>query len=156
MAPRRSEAEAQPDVERLSATHVLEFDYTRSLGPTLERFFEGLGERKIIGARTKAGKVIVPPTPHDPDTGEDIDGFVDLPDTGVVTTWAWVSKPRPKHPLQKPFAWALVRIDGADTAMLHAVDVVEESQMSTGMRVKARWSSDPQGSILDLECFAPV
>jgi hypothetical protein len=139
----------------LSAVHVLEFGYTRSLGPTLARFFAGLRERKIVGARTADGRVIVPPTPHDPDTGEDVAELVDLPDTGVVTTWAWVPSPRANHPLQKPFAWALVKIDGADTAMLHVVDAGDESRMSTGMRVKARWAPDPQGSILDLACFEP-
>jgi uncharacterized OB-fold protein len=144
------------DVKPLSAKHVLEFAYTRSLGPTLAAFFDGLRQRKLVGARTAAGRVIVPPTPHDPDTGEDIASLVDLPDTGVVTTWAWVSRPRPNHPLQQPFAWALVRIDGADTAMLHAVDAGDESKMSTGMKVKARWAPEPSGSILDLACFEPA
>jgi uncharacterized protein len=144
------------DVKPLAAKHVLEFDYTRSLGPTLAAFFQGLKDHKIVGARTQDGRVIVPPTPHDPDTGEDIAELVDLPDTGVVTTWAWVSKPRSKHPLQRPFAWALVKIDGADTAMLHAVDAADESKMSTGMAVKARWVAEAQGSILDLECFEPA
>jgi uncharacterized OB-fold protein len=142
-------------LEPLSAVHVLEFDYTRSLGPTLTAFFEGLANRKLVGARTASGKVIVPPTPHDPDTGEDVAELVDLPDTGVVTTWAWVTSPRPKHPLDRPFAWALIRVDGADTAMLHVVDAGEESKMSTGMRVRARWADEPQGSILDLTCFEP-
>lgn len=143
------------DVKPLAAKHVLEFDYTRSLGPTLAAFFDGLRERKIVGARTADGRVIVPPTPHDPDTGEDVSELVELPATGVVTTWAWVSKPRPRHPLNKPFAWALVRIDGADTGMLHAVDAGDESRMSSGMTVKARWAPEPRGSILDLECFEP-
>jgi uncharacterized OB-fold protein len=144
------------DVKPLSAKHVLEFGYTRSLGPTLSAFFDGLAERRLVGAKTAGGRVIVPPTPHDPDTGEDITGLVDLPDSGTVTTWAWVHKPRPNHPLQKPFAFALVKIDGADTAMLHAVDAGDESAMSIGMTVKARWASEPQGSILDLECFVPA
>jgi uncharacterized OB-fold protein len=144
------------DLKPLAAKHVLEFDYTRSLGPTLAAFFQGLREKKIVGAKTATGRVIVPPTPHDPDTGEDTTELVDLPDTGVVTTWAWVSKPRPKHPLQTPFAWALVKIDGADTAMLHVVDAGDASEMATGMQVKARWAPEPRGSILDLECFEPV
>jgi hypothetical protein len=141
--------------EPLSATHVVEFAYTRSLGPTLAAFFDGLRERKIVGSRTATGKVIVPPTPHDPETGEDVVELVDLPDTGVVTTWAWVYKPRPKHPLQQPFAWALVKIDGADTALFHAVDAGDPSKMSSGMRVKARWADEPSGSILDLAFFEP-
>ncbi len=144
------------DVKPLAAKHVLEFNYTRSLGPTLAAFFQGLRDRKIVGSKTASGRVIVPPTPHDPDTGDDSVGLVDLPDTGTVTTWAWVSTPRPKHPLDRPFAWALVQIDGADTAMLHGVDAGDASKMSTGMKVKARWADEPQGSILDLACFEPA
>jgi uncharacterized OB-fold protein len=142
--------------EPLSALHVLEFNYTRSLGPTLAAFFDGLANRKIVGAKTSDGRVLVPPSPHDPDTGEDTVGFVDLPDTGVVTTWAWVHAPRPRHPLQTPFAWALIKVDGADTAILHAVDAGDESKMSTGMKVQARWAAEPSGSILDLACFEPA
>ena len=48
--------------------------------------------------------------------GEDPDDFVAVGPGGVVTTWAWVHAPRPKHPLDRPFAWALIRLDGADTA----------------------------------------
>ena len=64
--------------------------------------------------------------------------------------------PRHNHPLQHPFAFALITIDGADTGMLHAVDAGDASKMSTGMKVKARWADEPQGSILDLECFEPA
>jgi len=74
-------------------------------------------------------------------------------DTGVVTTWAWVTDPRPGQPLDKPFAWALVKLDGADTAMLHAVDAGDESKMSTGMRVKVRWCPEPVADLAGIECF---
>jgi uncharacterized protein len=141
--------------DSLTALHVLEFDYTRSLGPTLAEFFEGLAAHKIVGAKTASGKVVVPPTPHDPDTGEDITEVVEVGTSGVVETWAWVSAPQAKHPLQHPFAWALIKLDGADTAMLHMVDAGDESKMSTGMRVEAKWAPAPKGSILDLSCFVP-
>ncbi len=142
---------AQP----LEAQHILEFGYTRSLGPTLEAFFTGLRDRKIVGARTNTGRVIVPPTPHDPDTGEATEGIVDVGSEGTVETWSWIPKPRPKHPLQHPFAFALVKLDGADTAMLHAVDAGDESKMSTGMRVKIRWADETVGYITDF-VFEPA
>jgi uncharacterized OB-fold protein len=138
--------------EPLVAPHVLEYNYTRSLGPTLTTFFTGLRDRKIFGAKTASGRVIVPPTPHDPDTGEDIDGLVEVGDEGVVQTWSQVTSPRPKHPLDKPFSWALIKLDGADTAMLHVVDGTVE----TGSRVKARWRSETVGYITDIECFEPL
>ena len=49
------------------------------------------------------------------------------------------------HPFDKPFAWAMVKLDGADVPMVHAVDAGSEDAMSTGMRVKARWADENQG-----------
>src|SRR3954451_11146150 len=140
----------------LRAPHVMEYTYTRSVGPVIEQFFAGLAERRIQGIKGSDGKVIVPPTEYDPYTSETLSEFVDVGDTGVVTTWAWVTDPRPGQPLDKPFAWALVKLDGADTAMLAAVDASDRSAMSTGMRVRARWADERVGSIRDLACFEPT
>jgi uncharacterized OB-fold protein len=146
----------QTESEILTAPHILEYPYKRSLGPVIGRFFTSLRERRIEGVRTAGGRVIVPPTEYDPETSEQLSVFVEVEETGIVTSWAWVTQPRTNHPLQHPFAWALIRLDGADTAMLHAVDARTESVMSTGMRVRARWAVEPQGGIRDIECFEPV
>jgi uncharacterized OB-fold protein len=138
--------------EVLSALHVLEFPYTRSVGPIVGRFFRGLQEQKIEGIRSSKG-VLVPPVEYDPQTAEPLSEFVEVGDSGVVTSWAWVNEPRKNNPLQKPFAWALIKLDGADTAMLHAVDAGSEESMSTGMRVRARWRAERDGRIQDIECF---
>jgi uncharacterized OB-fold protein len=139
----------------LRAPHFLEYTYTRSVGPVIERFFNGLGERRIQGIKGSDGKIIVPPTEYDPTTSETLTELVDVGDSGVVTTWAWATDPRPGQPLDKPFAWALIKLDGADTGMLHAVDAGAESKMSTGMRVKARWRADNVADITAIECFEP-
>ncbi|HEX2738681.1 MAG TPA: OB-fold domain-containing protein, partial [Acidimicrobiia bacterium] len=99
--------------------------------------------------------VLVPPTEYDPTTSEPTGAPVEVGPGGVVTTWTWISTPRPKHPLTQPFAWALIRLDGADTAMLHAVDAGSESSMAAGMRVTPRWSTKRVGHIKDIECFVP-
>lgn len=139
----------------LTAPHVLEYPYTRSVGPVLGRFFAGLRERRIEGIRSRSGRVLVPPQEYDPETAETLDDWVTVGDAGVVTTWAWVSEPRRNHPLDHAFAFALIRLDGADSAMLHAVDAVDESRMSTGMRVRARWRDETRGDIHDIVCFEP-
>jgi uncharacterized OB-fold protein len=141
--------------DTLSAPHVLEYTYTRSVGPVIGRFFAGLEERRLFGVRTPGGRVLVPPVEYDPETGEPCSDFVEVGQGGVVTTWSWISEPRPKHPLDRPFAWALIKLDGADTAMLHAVDAGDESRMSTGMRVRVRWRDDPRGDLHDIVCFEP-
>jgi uncharacterized OB-fold protein len=133
------------------ATFRLEFPYRRSVGPVIGAFLTALRDGKVVGIRTGAGRVMVPPLEYDPDTGDGlgVDALVDVADTGVVTTAAWVAEPMPKHPLDRPFAWALITLDGADTALLHAVD----GNVERGARVKARWRTERTGHISDIECF---
>ena len=149
------DASPSTQTEVLSAQHVLEYPYKRSLGPVIGRFFTSLREGRIEGIRTADGRVIVPPTEYDPETSEALSEFVEVGTSGVITSWAWVTRPRPNHPLQRPFAWALVRLDGADTAMLHAVDAGSDAEMKTGMRVRVRWAAEREGGIRDIECFEP-
>lgn len=139
----------------LSAPHLIEYTYTRSTGPVIGAFLTALRERRVVGVRAADGRVLVPPTEYDPLTSEDLGELVDVADSGVVTTWAWNDKPLAGQPLDRPFAWALVRLDGADTGLLAAVDAGEAGAMSTGMRVKARWADERVGSIRDLVCFEP-
>jgi uncharacterized protein len=139
----------------LTATHVLEYPYSRSVGPVLGRFLTGLRERRFEGVRADDGLVVVPPTEYDPYSGRPTGEPVPVSDAGVVTTWTWVYEPREGQPLDRPFAWALVRLDGAGTALLHAVDAGDPAAMSTGMRVKARWRPERTGHIRDVECFVP-
>ena len=138
----------------LSAVHVLEFPYKRSVGPVVGRFLTGLREGRIEGIKTASGGVMVPPVEYDPETAAPLSEFVEVGDAGVVTTWTWVANPRPNSPIQEPFAWALIKLDGADTALLHAV-CGTDSRMRTGMRVKARWRAERKGHITDIECFEP-
>ncbi|MDX6284601.1 MAG: uncharacterized protein QOG53_86 [Frankiales bacterium] len=142
-------------IEALVAPHVIEYTYTRSTGPILGAFLAGLRDQTILGIRTADGRVMVPPAEYDPVTSEGLSELVGVADTGVVTTWAWNATPLEGQPLAEPFAWALVKLDGADTAMLAAVDAGSASAMSTGMRVRARWADERVGSIRDLVCFEP-
>jgi uncharacterized OB-fold protein len=143
--------------DELEAPYRLEYTYQRSTGPVIGRFLGGLRAARLEGVKTSAGRVIAPPVEYDPETGEDTGDAVVVGPEGLVTTWAWEDRPRPFHPVARAFAWAMVRLDGADTGMLHAVDVGgDEAKMRTGMRVKAKWRAERTGSIRDLECFVPA
>jgi uncharacterized OB-fold protein len=140
----------------LSAPLEVGFDYTRSLGPVLGRFMTGLRDRRIEGVRGSDGRVHVPPVEYDPATAHPLTEFVAVADEGTVESWSWMPAPLEGQPLAHPFAWALVRLDGADTAMLHAVDAGSPDRMRTGMRVRVRWAAEPVGSIRDIACLEPL
>jgi uncharacterized protein len=131
------------------------FDYTRSLGPVLGQFMTALRERRILGARGADSRVHAPPFEYDPVTSRPPSELVEVGSAGSVVSWTWQPSPLSGQPLERPFAWALIRLDGADTAMLHAVDAGSAAAMRTGMRVQARWAADRVGSIRDIACFEP-
>ncbi|MFF9348780.1 Zn-ribbon domain-containing OB-fold protein [Streptomyces sp. NPDC014734] len=142
-----------PDI--LSAPLVVEFPFTRSLGPVQSAFLTGLRERTVLGVRTEAGKILVPPVEYDPVTAAEIRDLTEVAPTGTVTTWAWNPAPRPGQPLDTPFAWILVRLDGADTSLLHALHAPGPGAVRTGMRVRIRWAAERTGAITDIACFEP-
>ncbi|WP_406378762.1 Zn-ribbon domain-containing OB-fold protein [Streptomyces sp. NBC_01618] len=142
-----------PDI--LSAPLVVEFPFTRSLGPVQSAFLTGLRARTVLGVRTGDGKILVPPVEYDPVTAQELRELTEVAATGTVTTWAWNPAPRRGQPLGTPFAWVLVRLDGADTALLHALDAPGPEAVRTGMRVRIRWAPERTGAITDIACFEP-
>ena len=136
----------------LVADHAIEYTYTRSTGPIIGAFLAGLRDKRFVGVRASDGRVLVPPTEYDPVTSDDLTELVDVAETGVVTTWTWNDKPVAGQPFDRPFAWALVQLDGADTGLLAALDVPLD-EIATGMRVHARWADERVGAITDLVCF---
>jgi uncharacterized protein len=141
----------------LRAPHVLEYTYHRSVGPVIGAFLTGLRNGEILGTTGAKGTVIVPPTEYDPITGQDTHDMVRVGTTGTVTTWAWAAHPLADQPLDRPFAWALIKLDQADTALLHVVDAGSPDAMHTGMRVHARFAPEAErrGHVRDIECFVP-
>ena len=135
---------------------LMSFDYTRTVGPVVGRFLAGLSNRKIFGLRADDGHVVVPPTGYHPRTSEKMEEWIEVGQEGVVTSWTWVSCPLETHPVSEPFAWALIRLDGADTSLLHIVLAQKESEMRTDMRVRVLWSDERRGHIRDIAGFRPM
>lgn len=138
----------------LTAPYSIEFPFSRTVGPVVGTFLGGLRDRRILGVRSGA-KVLCPAVEFDPVTAAPTGDFVELPDSGTVISWTWV-RARPRDVLNDDFGWALIRIDGADGAMLHAVDTGGAPELiHSGLRVKARWRAERVGAITDIECFVP-
>jgi uncharacterized protein len=140
----------------LSAPLVVEYPFHRTVGPVQSAFLTGLREGIVLGIRGEDGRVLCPPVEYDPVTARELTELVELGTTGTVTTWSWEPEPRPNQPLDRPFAWALVKLDGADTGLLHAVDAGTPDRMASDLPVRIRWAGERTGAITDIACFEPV
>jgi uncharacterized OB-fold protein len=149
-----SPVQIDPHEPLLSAPLELSFDYTRSVGPLLSQFFTALRQRRIVGVRGSDGRVHVPPAEFDPVTYERLTEIVPVAGVGTVMSWTWQPRPLAGQPLDRPFAFALIKLDGADTPLLHAVDAPSSDALSTGARVHAHWVDEPVGAITDIAYFA--
>jgi len=130
---------------------ILEYPYTRTTGPVIGPFLTGLRDGRILGQRCGA-RVLCPPMEFDPDTCATLaPDLVEVGPGGEVVNWTWVAEPSAKHPFDRPFGFAFIKLDGADTALVHAVDTGgDAAAMGVGMRVKAQFRDERHGSIADV------
>lgn len=138
---------------------VSEFPYKHSTGETIGRFLAGLKEQKRIWGQRVAGLgVVVPPVGYSDADGSEAGEWVEVRATGVVTAAAVVHEAVPGlHPYPAPFAFVLVKLDGADTALAHVVTEGLE-RLRVGARVEAVWRPDGEreGHLRDIAAFRVV
>lgn len=149
-----------PDpVEPMYQGQVMEFPYKHSTGETVGRFLAGLKEQKTIWGHRVAGQgVVVPPMGYSELDAAAGGEWVAVQDTGVITAAAIVHHPIERlHPFTEPFAFVLVKLDGADTAFAH-VARGDLGTIRVGARVQAEWKSDEErvGSVRDIAAFRVV
>jgi uncharacterized OB-fold protein len=140
--------------EVLRAPLVIEYPFRRTTGPVIGAFFTAVREGRLLGIKAANGSVICPPQEYDPVTAEPLTELVPVGDTGTVESWTWVTESDDGQPFDRPFAWVLVRLDGADTPMMHALDVAGPNEVSVGQRVRVVWAEERTGAITDFH-FAP-
>ena len=137
----------------LRAPFELAYNYKRSSGPVMSKFFEALGKQKILGTKSSAGKVFSPAAEFDPETNEPLKEMIEVGPGGVVESFSWIEDPKHHHLIKEPFAFALIKLDGADTSMLHMVTQCNEADLRIGSRVKANWSEIQEQRITDIKFF---
>jgi uncharacterized OB-fold protein len=115
-------------------------------------------EQRIYGVRhPRTGKVYVPPRQVDErDFTNLTSDWVEIGPEGMVTGYTIIRYPEPYQPLPVPYGLALVRLDGADTALTHIVREQDLERLSIGVRVRAVFAQNRTASILDIAWFEPV
>jgi uncharacterized OB-fold protein len=145
------------EVEALTLKGQIAVPYTWWVGETGSRFLIGLrDEKKILGNRCgRCETVYVPPRKNCGRCFEKITDWVELGAEGVVKSHTVVRVPGPLQPAEPPFAYALIRLDGADVDFLHIVRN-DLDRLKNGVRGKARFKEERSGHILDIEAFEIV
>lgn len=146
-------------VEPMSQKILVEFPYKHSCGEVTGRFLAGLqSQKKIWGRRVSGQGVVVPPLAYSEVDGKEGGEWVEVGQAGTVVACAIVEQPiADLHPSTQRFAYVLVKLDGADTALAHLVREGLD-RLSVGCRVEAVWKPDGerQGTIHDIDAFRVV
>jgi uncharacterized OB-fold protein len=136
----------------------LALPYQYFAGRTGSRFIVSLrDDKKIKGVKcNKCAKVFVPPRSSCDTCFEDLTGnWVEVADTGQVTGFTIVRYAEPHQPVKPPYIQALIKLDGADTPLVHIVKGLPLSKMKVGLRVKAVFAKKTTATIMDIDHFRP-
>lgn len=146
------------EVEPLVIQSQINVPYDWWAGETASRFFIAMrDEQKIMGARCgKCQRVFVPPRKTCPRCFGEQTSWVELPPEGQLVTYTVARRQLPALPGKVPVIFGLIKLDGADTALLHYLDEIDPERIELGIRLSARFSEDRSGNILDIKYFRPV
>ena len=142
------------EVEPLTLKGQIAVPCTWWVGDTGSRFLVSLRDhQKIMGSRCKAcGTVFVPPRKNCGRCFVGIDEWVEVAPEGVIEAYTIVHYGHPVQPARSPFAYALIKLDGADVGFLHLIKK-DLNRIQNGSRVKAIFKAERVGSILDIDSF---
>jgi uncharacterized protein len=147
-------------IEPMVYNSMINVPYSWWAGDTATRFFVSLRDEKKMTA-TKCctcGKVFLPPRKVCPLCFTENAEWVNISEEGTVLTFSVARRPLAAIPHDRkiPVIWGLIKLDGADTAMLHYLDEVKPEDVIIGMRVRAVFSETRKGNIRDISHFKPV
>lgn len=142
------------DVEPLTLKGQISVPYTWWVGETGSRFLISLrDDQKILGTKCgKCGTVYVPGRKNCGHCFVDMNEWVNVADEGVIEGFTIVHYSQVVQPVKPPFAYALIKLDGADVGFLHLIKK-DLDKLKKGLRVKAKFKAERTGSILDIDSF---
>lgn len=137
------------EVEPMVFSQRIRLPYRYTAGPAQRAALTGLRDGVLRGSRCDDCDIVLAPArPYCPRCHAATGAVVDLADRGALQGWTT------RHRGETSTTFGTIRLDGADTAILHRVEA-EPDQLAVGLRLRARWAADRQGEITDVEAFVP-
>ncbi len=143
------------DKEIIVSEQVLQVPFRYSAGKVTSRFLTYLRDESVIyGIKCPGcGKVYVPPRSVCGGCFRETGEWVALSGEGLVESFSAVHYLETVHSVEAPFIIGIIKLDGADTGMVHFIRGISEENLKIGQRVKARFSDERKGHILDISHF---
>lgn len=137
----------------------IKLPYKWAVGETGSRFLTELRDhRRIWGGKCPScNQVYVPPKKVCGRCLAPIGEWVEVGKTGTVLTFTVVHYHEPAiHPFEPPFVYGIIKLDGADTGLVHLLGEADLEEFHCGMRVEAVFRDERKADILDIAYFRPL
>lgn len=135
----------------------IQVPYRWSAGEAGSRFLKALrDDKKLLATRCpECRKAYMPPRKSCGTCFAACGEWLEVGPKGTLLSYTQALYESPAHPRPRPL-YGLIRLDGADTALLHLLGEASLEELSIGMRVEAVFAEARSGSILDLLHFRPM
>lgn len=154
---KKPESEKLPPVEDFVPVEM-RFTMSYAAGETASRFFTILRDQcRIMGTKCpQCGRVLVPARQFCSTCFVDATDWVEVGPGGNLISHTVVHHHEPHHPKAVPFAYGIIRLDGADTNFVHLLGGCEIDTIHNGMRLEAVFAENRDAGILDINYFRPM
>ncbi|PIU63387.1 MAG: DNA-binding protein [Armatimonadetes bacterium CG07_land_8_20_14_0_80_40_9] len=151
-------SEWMEEVEEMVYPGRIKVPYKWSVGEYGSHFFIELRDnKKIWGTKCPKCKIVfVPPRNVCPRCFTKIEEWVELGSEGTLLTYTVVHYKSPVSPLEPPYGYGIIKLEGADTGLTHLLSEMDFEKIKIGMKVRAVFKEKREGNILDIKYFKPV
>jgi uncharacterized OB-fold protein len=144
--------------EVLKVPYRMEIQFEMSYG-RISKFFKELRDNgKILGTKCqKCGVTYCPPSSDCPKCWVPTD-WVEVGQQGTLLAYTVIGMPALWLKVEVPYPMGLIKLDGADTGLLHFLGEIELNKIKVGMRVEAvlKKKEERGGYITDIAWFKPI
>jgi uncharacterized OB-fold protein len=142
----------------LKVPYKIEVYYEMAYGRISKFFTELRDNGKIFGTKCpKCGKTYCPPSSDCPKCWVPTN-WVELATQGTLIAYTIIGIPALWINVEAPYPMGLIKLDGADTGLVHFLGEVDLNKIKVGIRVEAVLKKKDKrgGYITDIEYFRPV
>ena len=140
----------------LKAYYKIEAEFDYSYGKISRFFREIMENQRIMGTKCpKCGIVFCPPTSDCPKCWVPTE-WVDVGPQGTMLHYTLINLPALWIEKEVPYTLGLIKLDGADTGLMHFVDENDLPKLKNGLRVEAVFEEERKGYITDIAHFKVI